>query len=177
MESSKYARPELERRFLLGAIPEDARAAYRIVDRYLVGTRLRLRLMEPIGGAGEIRYKFALKDRPEPSDPSVVMITNLYLSPEEYSLLEQLPADVLTKTRHALPSAPSHAVDEFEGPLAGLVLLEVCFDTLESLQAFEPPAFAGPEVTADDRYSGGGLARLVSRGASQLLEETTELLA
>ena len=58
---SKYARIEFERRFLLERLPADVKvvAVRRIVDRYIEGTRLRLREIIDPDGAGV--YKLAQK--------------------------------------------------------------------------------------------------------------------
>jgi hypothetical protein len=54
----KYARSEFERRFLMAELPASLSTddGWLIVDRYLTGTRLRLRRMEPFG-AGERLYR------------------------------------------------------------------------------------------------------------------------
>ena len=59
----KYAKIEEERRFLLGAIPEDLSAEksfHRIIDRYIPGTRLRLRRIESASGEALV-YKLGQK--------------------------------------------------------------------------------------------------------------------
>jgi CYTH domain-containing protein len=155
----KYARPERERRFLLSGIPPDAVPAHRIVDRYICGTRLRLRRMENVEDAAVV-YKLAQKIRPDPHDPRLVMITNSYLDSAEYHLLTQLPADTLEKTRHRLLlDGRPVAVDVFDD---GVVLLEADFETAEALAAFEPPGFVIREVTAEEEFTGAGRARLRS---------------
>ena len=105
-------------------------------------------------------YKFGQKVRPREDDPSVVMLTNIYLSAAEYEVLAALPADVLEKTRWVVPLGDGVlAVDEFGGRHAGLVLAEASFDDEDAMRKFVPPPRFGTEVTADDRYSGGSLAR------------------
>ena len=117
-EFGKYARPECERRFLLSAVPAGATSPVAITDRYVQGTRLRLRSMDADGQAPV--FKFGQKLRPRPEDPSVVMITNIYLSASEYELLAQLPAEVIEKTRWAAPLEDSLlAIDEFHGRAGG----------------------------------------------------------
>jgi CYTH domain-containing protein len=147
----KYAKPERERRFLLTALPSAAGSPRLIEDRYLDGTRLRLRRVETT-------YKFCQKVRPDEADPSVVAITNIYLSPAEYEVLRALPAATLTKTRRHWQLGPfTFAVDEFHGPLTGLLLAEIELDDLTvDLPVGDSPF--GPEVTHDDRFSGGKLA-------------------
>jgi len=118
-----YARPERERRFLLRALPDGSVDPVDIEDRYIVGTRLRLRRMSD--GTGAPTYKLAQKV-PDRADPSLVMITNTYLSEAEYdTLLAALPALTVLKTRYRLPGPVALSVDDFRGPLAGLVLAEL----------------------------------------------------
>ena len=51
----KYARSEFERRFLLEARPDDpAVRAVAIEDRYVVGTRIRLRRMSILAAGAEV---------------------------------------------------------------------------------------------------------------------------
>lgn len=154
----KYSRVERERRFLVRGLPPDrAIRVRRIVDRYFVGTRLRLRLIEEIerdDTAGV--YKLTQKIAGPPSRASQDLITNIYLSISEYQLLSGIPAAVLKKTRHSIPPM---GIDVFEGPLAGLIIAEVEFESDDDMRAFPPPAYAVAEVTHDQRFTGG---RLVS---------------
>ena len=165
---SRYARPERERRFLVAEPPAglDPAGASLIEDRYLTGTRLRLRAMRPAAG-GPPRYKLGQKLRTDPGDPTTVLLTNLYLSEPEYRLLATLPAATLTKTRHRLATAsgPDLAVDVFGGPLASLVLAEAELADPDGLETFPAPALALADVTADDRFTG---ARLASTSAPAL---------
>jgi CYTH domain-containing protein len=152
----KYARVERERRFLLAGLPRD-RAPVRvhaIVDRYLTGTRLRLREMTE-AGAGRSQYKLGQKIPADTPGAAQGLITNIYLAKGEYDLLAQLPARVLTKTRHSLPPL---GVDVFDPPLHGLVLAEAEFASEQRARAFRPPAYVIAEVTGDPRFTGGSLA-------------------
>ncbi len=65
----------------------------------------------------------------------------------------------LVKVRHRIP-LDEHVIelDVFGGSLDGLVFAEVEFESSEALDAFEPPAWFGPEVTDDDRYNNAALA-------------------
>ncbi|RKE17037.1 hypothetical protein [Streptomyces sp. TLI_171] len=159
-EPGKYARVERERRFLLARAPEPAAVtvARRITDRYVSGTRLRLRRMERLD-TGECTYKLTQKIPAPPGEPGAAqgLITNLYLSGAEYGLLlATLPGPELVKTR--LSVAP-FGVDVFEGPLRGLVLAEAEFDTAEAAETFVPPADTVAELTSDPRFTGGSLVR------------------
>ncbi|MFC8512696.1 hypothetical protein [Streptomyces sp. NPDC057257] len=79
----KYAQVERERRFLLAEPPASAAVTVSrvIIDRYLVGTRLRLRRAEFPDG----RREFKLTQKVPVSRPGAVqgLITNTYLSPAE----------------------------------------------------------------------------------------------
>jgi len=168
VREGKYARIERERRFLLAAPPPSSAltARRRITDRYLPGTRLRLRRVEwddsrsrpdhaGQDDGGESEFKLAQKLPSGHPGHLRGLITNTYLSAAEYELLASLPADVLTKTRFSLPPL---AVDIFEPPLHGLVMAEAEFSTDEAALSFAVPAAAVAEVTDDARFAGGSLA-------------------
>jgi CYTH domain-containing protein len=163
LRQSKYARVERERRFLLtGSPPASSAVTVRTIsDRYLVGTRLRLRRMEDVD-TGECVYKLTQKVPAHRRGRRQGLITNTYLSRAEYDLLATLPAAVLTKIRL---SVPPMGIDVFEGPLAGLVMAEAEFCSDGAAEAFVPPTYCIFEVTNDDRFTGG---RLASTGQSEL---------
>ena len=155
--AGKYARVERERRFLLAG-PPPARAvtaSRRITDRYLPGTRLRLRRVDHLD-SGDCEFKFAQKV--PAGRPGFVqgLITNTYLSAAEYDLLASLPVQVLSKKRFSLPPL---SIDIFDPPLHGLVLAEAEFSTDEAAQSFRPHPATIAEVTDDPRFAGGTLAR------------------
>jgi CYTH domain-containing protein len=152
----KYARVERERRFLLAGppAPSSVTVTRRITDRYLAGTRLRLRRADLPDG----RFEIKLTQKVPVPQPGATqgLITTTYLSPAEYELLASLPADVLSKTRLSVPPL---GIDVFDAPLQGLVLGEAEFTTDEEAQSFAPPAECVAEVTDDARFTGGRLAR------------------
>jgi hypothetical protein len=157
MIEDKYATCEAERRFLLDALPPGAADPRRIVDRYIADSRLRLRSVERPGAVPE--RKLGHKRRPAPDDPTVVMHTSLYLDQGEFDLLSSLPARILAKTRWSVDVAGrACSVDEFDHPLAGLLLLEVDLGHPSALDQFVPPPWAGPEVTRIEAFTGGRLA-------------------
>jgi CYTH domain-containing protein len=151
----KYALVERERRFLLAAPPGAPLADERhIADRYLTGTRLRLRRVTRAGPA-EPEYKLTQKVPAARPGPVRGLITNFYLSRAEYDLLATLPAARLAKTRL---SFPPYVVDLLGPPLHGLVLAEVEMGSNADLAACPPPPRSVAEVTRDDRFTGGRLA-------------------
>ncbi|MGC0314600.1 hypothetical protein [Kitasatospora acidiphila] len=153
MADGKYARVERERRFLMAGEPDRraVTATRRVTDRYLTGTRLRLREMVHLE-TGEAVYKLTQK---LPGDqPDWGLTTTCYLSPAEYRVFATLPGAVLAKTRY---SVPPMGIDVFDAPLAPLALAEAEFDSEAEARAFRPPAGAIAEVTADPRFTGGRL--------------------
>ena len=150
---SKYARIEIERRFLLEGVPQAAEvlAVYEIGDRYLDGTRLRLRRMARAGGPTQLKLTQKL---PDPDGARQGALTTIYLSEAEHAAFAQLPAATLSKSR--LSIAP-YGVDVFHGELEGLYLAEAEFATVEEAAALVPAAFCRAEVTADRRFTGGEL--------------------
>ena len=155
-DPSRYARPELERRWLLDGVPEGAVLKAHLVDRYLDGTRLRLRVVHRADGT--VVRKLGHKVRVDPGDPAEVWHTSLYLDDEEHEVLANLPGPSLTKDRYDGPGAGC-SVDVFTGELSGLVLAEVECHDRTAFDAVVPPPGAVAEVTHDDRFSGGQLAR------------------
>lgn len=63
-KDTKYALVERERRFLVGAVPEGGSIrTVEIVDRYIDGTRIRLRAASTVEGEGKgsVHYKLTQK--------------------------------------------------------------------------------------------------------------------
>jgi CYTH domain-containing protein len=157
IREGKYARIERERRFLLASPPPlpAAAASRQITDRYLTGTRLRLRRVEHLDSGA---CQFKLTQKVPAGRPGHVrgLITSIYLSAAEYDLLASLPAQVLSKTRYSVPPL---SIDDFDPPLHGLVLAEAEFSTDEAAQSFRPHQATIAEVTDDPQFTGGILAR------------------
>jgi hypothetical protein len=153
--SLKYAHVERERRWLLSTAPEVDGPPAAITDRYLRGTRMRLR--ELVEG-GKVVRKLGHKVRPH-DGPDEVACTNFYLDDAEWAALARLPADVLHKQRWRVVRQNQRVVlDVFAGHLTGLVLVEVDRGTGPDLglpSGFEVVA----EVTREEAFTGAALAR------------------
>ena len=163
MTLPKYAKLENERRFLVDAarLPDLAGLPFRrIEDRYLIGTRLRLRSMtDSATGARELKF---CKKYPG-DDPVSGPITNLYLGEAEHAVLAALPARVISKRRHRLDhDGRPFGVDVFEGELVGLVLCEAEAESREAILALTFPPWAAREVTADPFFTGGNLSTITA---------------
>mgnify|MGYP001064891351 CR=1 FL=1 len=151
--SLKYAVVERERRFLLLSIPEGVVDVQLIADRYVLGTRLRLREVRRPDGTvvRKLGHKVRLGD-----GPAEVACTNLYLDDEEWRVLRALPARELRKRRHVVHrDGLVVAVDELED---GMLVAEI--------DDGEQPSDVVPEwlevledVSDDEAWTGAGLAR------------------
>lgn len=67
----------------------------------------------------------------------------------------------LAKTRYSVPLGEYQAdLDVYKGRLAGLILCEVEFGTLEEAERFDVPDWFAQDVTSDSRYGNHSLAQL-----------------
>lgn len=165
--NGRYAHPEREQRWLLGSVPKRAILSGEITDRYLTGTSLRVRRVE---GPDGVVHKLTQKVRPGTTDPTVVMLTTIYLPADEVTALCELPHAELRKTRrHLEVDGRTIAVDEFHDRLDGLVLAEAELSVSED--RLPQPPFALREVTDDPRYTGGWLATAGDAEVAALLAE------
>lgn len=151
--SLKYAVVERERRYLVASIPAGVTETREIVDRYVDGTRLRLRQVTSSDGSvvRKLNQKVRLTD-----GPAEVACTSVYLDDAEWAALSGLPGAALRKTRHlVVRDGLTVAVDEFPD---GTLLAEI--------DDGETPSTAVPDwlevlddVSADERWTGVRLAR------------------
>ena len=151
MTSLKYAHVERERRWLLDGpppFPDDARQV-RIVDRYLTGTRLRLRETTEVDG--QVLRKLGHKVRIGEGAREVAH-TSLYLDDAEWAVLGALPARTLTKTRTLVPLGVGHVAVDVHAD--GVVVAEIDGDG--EIPADWPVV---REVTDDEAFTGAALAR------------------
>lgn len=158
---TKYTRVEYERRFLV--LPHtNWRAAVepyskRFQDKYLRGTRLRLRLLTDSDTGRQV---IKLNKKSDSTSPYSQMVSRILLSAGEYKLFDGLEGDQLSKTRYYHNYLGRvFSIDVFEGELEGLVLCETEADSLEELMKAEPPEYAAQEVTEDTFFTGGNLCR------------------
>jgi CYTH domain-containing protein len=165
VDLTKYAHLEDEQRFVLPGLPEGSHAPRAIEDRYVLGTRLRVRTVTD-EASGEMVGKLGHKRRLDQSHPSAVWHTTIYLDESELEVLRGMPARVLIKRRWTVAGG---SADEFLGDLTGLVLFE-------GLRPVVAPGHA-VEVTDDERFCGGSLAALGRDAAVMLVEDARRLVA
>jgi len=150
--SLKYAVVERERRWLVRRIPEGVSSVRDIVDRYVTGTRLRLREVREADGTvvRKLGHKVRLSD-----GPAEVACTNLYLDDAEWAVLAALPSRVLRKRRHMVRrDGLLVVVDEHED---GSLVAEI--DDGDQ-PALEPPGWLDVirDVSEDESWTGARLA-------------------
>jgi CYTH domain-containing protein len=151
--SLKHSAVERERRFLIDHVPDGIVRTRLIVDRYVDGTRLRLREVTDEDGTvtRKLGHKVRLTEGPEE-----VACTSMYLNEAEWRLLIRLPARQLSKTRYIIDRDEiTVAVDEFDD---GTLLAEI--DDGDNPPR-DVPAWLGVrrEVTTDEEWTGARLAR------------------
>ncbi len=168
--SPKYAHIERERRFLIdrASRPDLAGLPFvRIEDRYIEGTRLRLRRMRD-STTGLVVLKLTKKY--EAADMLARQIVTAYLTEAEFDVFASLPAFPLSKRRYTVEAREGEfGIDLFEGALDGLELGEIELADDAALRALVAPSWAIADVSEDIRYEGGHLARLQSADLPGLL--------
>ncbi|MCC2593756.1 hypothetical protein LKO27_10100 [Tessaracoccus sp. OS52] len=151
-DSWKYAVIERERRFLVRSLPDGVVAVRQITDRYLTGTRLRLREIQD--EAGNVTRKLGQKVRLG-DGPQEIACTSVYLDESEWAVLSGLPAATLSKVRHIVErDGWRMAVDVLPD---GTLLAEI--DDGDTPPRQLPPWLdVIAEVTADEDWTGATLA-------------------
>lgn len=156
----KYARPELERRFLLKARPAelDNHPAKDLTDKYLSQSNLRLR--KTFDGTVHV-YKLTKKLPVNPNRKEIHWITTVYLSQPEYTLLMEIPGTVLMKRRYTIPSGSGQkiALDEIRLHKEIIWIAEVEFDNQPEMQTYRLPLDYAMEVTNEVNFSGSEIAK------------------
>lgn len=154
----------------MGTIPPDTTFGADILDHYIPDTTLRLRRMQT---EHEVTFKLGQKLRVHPHETQVIFHTNLYLWEAEYMFLAStLPSHRLEKRRFRFHGGTiPMAIDQFQGPLEGLVMAEVDFGPNGDPSSFLMPSFALAEVTDDERLTGARLALTTLSHVKALLDE------
>ena len=160
--SPKYAHIERERRFLVDRVtrPDLADLPFvEIEDRYLEGTRLRLRRMRD-SASGAVVFKLTKKY--ETGDVRARPIVTAYLTDAEYQVFATLPARRLVKRRYKVETeGGTFGIDLFQGELEGLALAEIETADQAALSALIVPDWA-IQVSDDPRFEGGYLSQLTA---------------
>jgi adenylate cyclase len=144
---------EVERRFLVDAVPEPLPRPSRLIQGYLMTAPAAVRVRSEDGV-----YTLTIKSG------SGVRRTEIErtLGAAEFDALWEVATDLrIEKRRHriALDGGHTAELDLFDGDLAGRALVEVEFDDESAAERFTPPPWFGREVTTDGRYTNASLAR------------------
>ena len=158
--SMKYAVVEREHRFVVLTAPDPSLVVrtLEIDDRYLRGTRLRLRRVREAGATDVL--KLGHKVRFDEHDPSSLGAHHALPRRRRVRGARAAARRPPGKTRHHVPLDVGHvlAVDRFHGALDGLLLAELDLGADRVLPATLPHGL-GPDVTHDERFTGASLAR------------------
>lgn len=142
---------EIERTYLVKKIPEDLEPYQRleIKQGYLSGIPSPLRIRQK-GDYFELTKKF----HKNLNDQSTAEEVNLPLTEGEFLKLWPLANKSLKKTRYLIPLSDQLVaeLDVFQGPLWGLVFVEVEFGSREAMLSFIPPDWFGRDIT-NEEYS------------------------
>ena len=152
-QSLKYAVVERERRFLVAGVPDGVIGTKEISDRYVIGTRLRLREVRETDGS--VVRKLGHKVRVG-EGPAEVACTNFYVNADEWAVLLALPVLTVHKKRHTVQrDGWTLAVDEHDD---GTLIAEIDDGDQPSLDV---PGWLDilEDVSEDERWTGAALAR------------------
>jgi adenylate cyclase len=148
---------ELELTFLAKKIPDDlAKCPHKeIIDIYIPKSvehpSLRIRKE---GG----KYEITKKELDDLTDYSKYTEHNIHLTAGEFGVLSDVKGKRVHKLRYLFPVGKWTAeIDVFQGPLKGLVVVEVEFDTEEEKAGFKMPDFCLVDVTQEEFIAGGML--------------------
>ncbi|MFE7269461.1 CYTH domain-containing protein [Streptomyces sp. NPDC057623] len=163
---------EIERKFKIEdgwEVPSDA-ASQHVRQAYLT----------PRGADPEIRVRakgaarvLTVKAAAAGAGPLVRREVEFEIAPDVFEQLWKLSrGDCLDKRRWNIPyEGRTVTVDVYEGPLAGLRVAEIEFDSVDEAGAFEPPEWFGAEVTGDPAWSNRELAAVRARSGAVLPDQ------
>jgi adenylate cyclase len=147
---------EVERKFLVWEVPADLdrHPASSIHQGYLAidsdGSEVRVRRR------GERRYLTSKRGHGVVRDEAEIEIT----VPQFEALWPLTDGRRIEKTRYEIGAAEDLMIelDVYGGGLEGLVVAEIEFPHPADADAFDAPAWFGPDVTSDDRFKNQRLA-------------------
>ena len=148
---------EFERRFLVNHVPSDFidPTEELVIDHYLplASEHAQLRVRRK-GSTFEITKKLPAMN----GELSHMIETTIPLNEPEYQALMLAPGKTLSKLRiRTLLQGAVAEFGEFQGELAGLIILDVEFTDKAHMARFDPPEYVVAEITNDKRFAGGEL--------------------
>lgn len=171
---NKTYRDEFRRLFLLEHLPEPmtrSDAHLQLFDNYIFNTRLRLRSVrvpETKEWKWILQQRFAVDE-----DSACWKVAEIHLNEVEHHTFETFEGREIRKNRYFYETDGKQIeIDVFLGPLWGLNLARVCFETIDELRDFKFP-FAVLEVTADKFFAG---ENLVEKTFAEVQTEVADIL-
>jgi len=102
------------------------------------------------------KYEITKKETIDKNDASHQYEATIPLTAQEYGELGQLPGKRTHKTRYYYQNnGIDYEIDVFEGDLAGLVVVDVEFKSLEDKTKFKMPEFCLCDITQEVFIAGG----------------------
>jgi CYTH domain-containing protein len=150
MKMDKTNRTHLQRLFLFESLPEPltpASSHLQIFDNYIRDTRMRLRSIR-IPETKEWTWILQQRFPEHEGDLMCWKIADVFLNESEYHIFERFKGREIRKNRYFHEyDGMQFSFDIFLGPLWGLNLVSVEFESVEEMRNFEPPPFAVIEVS------------------------------
>jgi adenylate cyclase len=143
---------EIERRFLVSGLPEDASAGVRMRRGYIaLDDTVSVRVREADGG-----HVLTVKGGQGLLRTEVEFATDVAQFDALWALTGGRRID---KCRHTVQLGEHTVeVDVFDGELSGLLIAEVEFASIHAAHAFVPPPWFGREVTDEPSWNNASLA-------------------
>lgn len=157
---SKSTDTEIERKFLVAALPDTLRLEVHPAEPIRQGY-----LAHSAGGTVRIRQKgeryFLTYKRPSAQHAAEHLELEIELTETQFNTLWPGTAGWrLEKTRYRIPyDGLIIELDVFTGNNAGHMLAEVEFESTVQADSFAPPAWLSHDVTSDDRYGNASIAQ------------------
>ena len=156
----KTAKTEFHRLFLIERLPEPLTPMsthIQLFDNYIENTRLRIRNIR-IPETKEWRHILQQRFLASETDVGRWKTAEIVLNDLEYQTLERFEGREIRKNRyfHEFDSR-SFDFDIYLGPLWGLNMAKIQFQTDVDMEKFVPPPFAKFEVTGDSLFFGENL--------------------
>lgn len=160
-ETKKQPPTEIERKFLVTSLPEeidlDEMQGEYIEQGYLANGSGRNTVR--IRRKGE-RYFWTVKQR-NADNPVKRPEYEVEITEHQYTTMwPTTEGRRIQKTRYEIPHG-DHTIelDIFKGANEGHMIAEVEFDTVDDAEAYVPPDWFGPDVTADGRYGNANISK------------------
>lgn len=160
MKMDKTNRSEYRRLFLFESLPEPltrASSHLQIFDNYILDTRMRIRSVR----VPETKEWTWILQQGFPENDSDLMswkTADIFLNEAEYHTFETFEGREIRKNRYFHEyDGKTFAFDVFIGPLWGLRIARIDFESVDEMRAFEPPPFTMIEVSDMPLFLGTSL--------------------